>query len=272
MAASPSPSEYITHHLTNLQVGHGFWTFNLDTVGWSIFLAIVFLGVFGVMAHRATAGVPGRFQNFLEILLEFIETSVKDSFTGYNKMIAPLALTIFVWVFMMNFMDLLPVDLLPWAFGMAGVEHMKVVPSTDPNITFGLSITVFVLTFYYHVKMKGPVGFGKHLLTHPFGPWLAPFNLILNLVEELARPISLSLRLFGNIYAGELIFVLIALFTLQYGLVNWTQSVAGWVLFLAQFLLGTVWALFHILIITLQAFIFMTLTIVYLSIAHETHH
>ncbi len=247
-------SEYIVHHLTNLTVGEGFWTFNLDTLFISITLGSIALALFRIAAKNATAGVPGKLQNFVELMVVFVDTQVKDSFHGRSALIAPLGLTIFIWVFLMNFMDLLPVDLLPVVAGWMGVPYLRVVPTTDLNLTFAMSITVFLLMIFYSIKIKGAVGFAKELLFHPFGKWLLPVNLILKLVEELAKPISLALRLFGNLYAGELIFILIAL-------LPW------WL----QFSLGLPWAIFHILIITLQAFIFMMLTIVYLSMAHEDH-
>ncbi len=250
-----SATEYIVHHLTNLKVGEGFWTFHLDTLFFSIGLGSLISLVFYLAARKATAGVPGKLQNFVEMLVEFVDQQVKDSFHGHSKLIAPLALTIFCWVFMMNFMDLMPVDLLPRVAHTMDVPYLKIVPTTDLNLTFAMSISVFLLIIFYSLKIKGPVNFAKEMLLHPFGPWMMPFNLLLKLVEEIAKPISLALRLFGNLYAGELIFILIAL-------LPW------WI----QWTLGGVWAIFHILIITLQAFIFMMLTVVYLSMAHEDHH
>lgn len=258
-----SASEYIQHHLTNLQlnvktmtVGEngGFWTLNLDSLLISIILGAIFIFIFGRVAKAMTSGVPGKMQNFVEVVFEFVDQQVKDTFHGRSALIAPLALTIFVWVFLMNFMDLLPVDLLPHLVGFAGVSHLRVVPTTDMSVTFGLSISVFFLILFYSFKIKGVRGVAKQFFTKPFGIWLLPVNLIMNIVEELARPVSLSLRLFGNLFAGELIFILIALLPPYF-----------------QWPLGTVWALFHILIITLQAFIFMVLTIVYLSLACEDH-
>jgi F-type H+-transporting ATPase subunit a len=193
-------------------------------------------------------------QNFAEMLVEFVDQQVKDSFHGQSKLIAPLALTVFCWVFLMNFMDLFPVDLMPGVGSVMGVEYLRVVPSTDLNATFAMSISIFILIIFYSIKIKGGWGFAKELMFQPFGPWLLPFNLLLKLVEEIAKPISLALRLFGNLYAGELIFILIAL-------LPWY----------VQPFLSFPWAVFHILIITLQAFIFMVLTIVYLSMAHEDH-
>jgi F-type H+-transporting ATPase subunit a len=250
-----SATDYIVHHLTNLTVGQGFWTLHLDTLIFSVVLGLVFFFVFRRAAVRATAGVPGGLQNFVEILVEFADRQVKDTFHGRSELIAPLALTIFCWVFLWNFMDLVPVDLLPLFAGWVGVPYLRVVPSTDMNATFGLSLTVLVLIIFYSFKIKGPIGYAKEFLTHPFGPYLFPANLLLNIVELLAKPLSLSLRLFGNLYAGEMIFILIAL------LPWWIQPLLSWP-----------WAVFHILIITLQAFIFMVLTIVYLSMAHEESH
>lgn len=249
-----STTGYIVHHLTPLQVGEGFWTVHLDTMFFSISLGALFLWLFMKAAKTATSGVPGGLQNFCEILVEFVDTQVKDSFHGRNPVIAPLSLTIFVWVFLWNAMDLVPVDLLPAIAAAIGIPYLRVVPSTDLNSTFGLSISVLLLVYYYSIKVKGFGHFTMEVLTHPFGKWFMPFNLLLRIVEDLAKPISLGLRLFGNLYAGELIFILIAL-------LPW------WI----QFTLGWPWAVFHLLIITLQAFIFMVLTIVYLSMAHEDH-
>ena len=263
-------TEYIVHHLTNLKVGEGFWTVHLDTLAFSIALALFFAILFRYVAVRASTEVPGKLQNFIEIVVEFVDQQVKDCFHGDSKLIAPLALTIFVWVFFMNFMDLVPVDLLPWIAGNIGVHYLKVVPSTDLNTTFAMSITVFILIIFYSIKIKGAVEFCKELAFEPFGPKMLPFNLLLKLVEEIAKPISLALRLFGNLYAGELIFILIALFSLG-ATASSMLSVGGITLFVTQIILGLAWAIFHLLIITLQAFIFMMLTIVYLSLAHETH-
>ena len=281
---NPTPTEYIQHHLQNLTFGlhpdngwsiahsaqeasdMGFWAVHLDTLGWSVGLGLIFLWLFKKAANTATTGVPGALQNFVELMVEFVDNSVKDTFHGKSKLIAPLALTIFVWVFLMNFMDLVPVDALPAAAHASGIEYLKVVPSTDLNITFGLSISVFLLMMFYSVKIKGGLGFLKETLTHPFGPWLAPFNFMLFVVETVAKPVSLSLRLFGNLYAGELIFILIAVFTLGAG-----ASLLAVPMFILQVLLGVGWAIFHILVITLQAYIFGMLTIVYLSMAQEHH-
>ena len=250
---------YITHHLTNLTVGEGFWTFNLDTLGWSVFLGLVFLSIFHSVAKKATTGVPGKLQCAVEMIIVFVDDSVKGTFHGKNALIAPLALTVFVWVLLMNAMDWVPVDLLPWLISLvSGIEmthiYMKPVPTTDINLTFALAGGVFFLIIYYSIKVKGISGFMKELTTQPFGHWsMYPVNFILEVVTLLARPLSLALRLFGNLYAGELIFLLIA------------------TLGLFQLPVHFIWAAFHLLVIPLQAFIFMMLTIVYLSLAHEDH-
>ncbi|MEY2862573.1 MAG: hypothetical protein RLY58_280 [Pseudomonadota bacterium] len=284
---SVSSSEYIKHHLTNLTYGNagegwklaetsaeakamGFNAFHIDSLSWSIGLGLIFCFMFFMAARRATTGVPGKFQTAIEMVIEFVETSVRDTYHGTSKLIAPLALTIFVWIFLMNLMDLIPVDFIPvfaaWVgehcFGMNPHHvYMKVVPSTDPNITLGMSLSVFALIIIYSIKEKGIGGFVGELALNPFNPknmflkvLLIPINLVLELVTFLARPVSLALRLFGNMYAGELIFILLALLP-----------------FYVQWILSVPWAIFHILVITLQAFIFMMLTIVYLSMASEKH-
>ena len=279
MANAPETSaEYIRHHLTNLTFGHaehgwgfahsaeqaaemGFWSINVDSMLFSILLGALFLWGFRKAAKTATAGVPGGWQNFVEWIVEFIDSSVRGSFSGKNDLVGPLALTIFLWVFLMNFMDLLAVDHIPYLAGLLGVGHLKIVPSTDPNITFGLSLSVFALVLYYSVKFKGLGGFFGELAFQPFPKFMAPINLVLEGVTLIAKPVSLALRLFGNMYAGEMIFILIAL---MYG-GSLALGLFGGVLQLG-------WAIFHILIITLQAFIFMTLTIVYLDMACQEHH
>ena len=278
-AENPSSSEYITHHLQNLVLGvhpehglsiahgaedaaaMGFWAIHLDSMFWSIALGALFLWVFKKAADRATAGVPGGLQNFVEVIVDFVDSNVRETFHGKSDVVAPLALTVFVWIFLMNAMDLIPVDFIPRATELIGIPYQKVVPSTDVNITFGISLSVFALIIFYSLKVKGPIGFLKELAFQPFSSnnifaqlLMAPFNLILEVVNLLAKPFSLGLRLFGNMYAGELIFILIALLP-----------------FWAQWALSVPWAIFHILVITLQAFVFMMLTIVYLSMAHEEH-
>ncbi len=270
-------AEYIKHHLTNLQVCsaehmvdghcHGFWTFNVDSLFWSVLLGALFLFIFRSVAKKAHTGVPGKLQCFVEMIVEFVDQSVRDTFHGRSKLIAPLALTIFVWVFLMNTMDLVPVDWLPTVSGAMGLSHMKVVPSTDLNITFSLALSVFALIIFYSIKVKGVSGFIKELTLHPFSSpnklvqvLFIPVNLLLESVTLIAKPVSLALRLFGNMYAGELIFILIAI---MYSAGIALGSLAG--------VLQLGWAIFHILVIVLQAFIFMMLTIVYLSMASEDH-
>lgn len=258
--AGHSPAEYVTHHLkhwssTSDSAFISMTAWHLDTLLLSTVLGLIFLTVFRIAAVRATQGVPGKLQNFVELLVEFVDNSVKDSFHGARTFIGPLALTIFCWVFLWNCMDLIPVDVPPWiAKNVFGLEYFRAVPSADMSATFALAISIFVLIFVYSFKGKGIGGFAMEFLTHPFGKWGFIPNIILNTVEMLAKPLSLALRLFGNLYAGELIFILIAL------LPWWAQIIPG---------LG--WMIFHILVVTLQAFIFMTLTIVYLSMAHEHH-
>lgn len=266
--------EYIKHHLTNLTFGRqadgswgfghnieeiremGFFSVHVDTMFWSILLGVVFLSLFRRAAVIATAGVPGGFQNGIEMVVEFVDDMVRNIFNGDSALIAPLALTILVWVFLMNFMDLVPVDWIPQLAHLAHIPYFKVVPTTDPNATLGMALWVLVLMLYYNFKIKGPVGFAKELSAHPIPlEYARPINLPIEFVVMLAKPFSLGMRLFGNLYAGEMIFILIAVLP-----------------FWAQWTLAIPWALFHLLIITLQAFIFMVLTIVYLSQAHATDH
>ncbi len=272
-------SSYIQHHLQNLTFGvhpehglgiahgakeaseMGFWAIHLDSMFWSILLGSLFIWLFKKGAERATSGVPGPLQNFVELLVEFADNSVKETFHGKNELIAPLALTIAVWVFLMNLMDLIPVDFIPAVASAIGIPYMKVVPTTDVNITLGMSLSVFCLIIYYSIKIKGVSGFAGELALQPFSSdnvvvkyLFIPVNLLLEGVGLIAKPISLALRLFGNLYAGELIFILIALLP-----------------FYVQWMLSVPWAIFHILVIVLQAFIFMMLTIVYLAMAHEHH-
>ncbi|WP_058464254.1 F0F1 ATP synthase subunit A [Legionella cincinnatiensis] len=272
-----SSSNYIKHHLTYLNYNvsdmtfgsGGFWTLHLDTLFFSITLGVVVCALMYFGARKVTTGVPGKLQNFAEIMLQFADNQVKDCFHGKNNLIGPLALTIFLWVFLMNFMDILPVDILPDIAQAGGIHYLKVVPTTDLNLTFALSITVFMLIIFYSIKIKGPKKFLKELTLQPFNhPGFIPFNLLLELVGLIAKPISLALRLFGNLYAGELIFILIALLTLNAAT---SSPVSTATLGSAQFILALAWSIFHILVITLQAFIFMVLTIVYLSLAHEDH-
>ncbi len=273
-AATDNPVQYIQHHLTNWCLGCDpethkpdsildFSVFFIDTFLWALMLAVVF----GYMAWRVGRSLdpdhPTGMQNVLEGIVEFVNQQVKDIFPGSNPLIGPLALTIFIWVFLMNLMDLVPVDLVPGFASWVGATffgadphhvYMKIVPTTNLDTTFGLALSVFALIVYYNLKVKGFLGYGKQFLTHPFGVYMAPVNVVMTLIEEIAKPVSLGLRLFGNLFAGELIFVLIAL-------MPW------WI----QWLPGGGWAIFHVLVITLQAFIFMLLTIVYLALAHEEH-
>lgn len=256
-------SQYVQHHLHHLVLNlktwqfnskGGFWSLNLDTTVVAIVLGLLFVLVFGFVARRAKAGVPGKFQNFIEWCIESIDGSIKEIYHGNSRVIPALGLTIFMWVFLMNFMDLLPVDLLPSILGLFGVHYFKSVPTADPSLTFALAIPVFILIVFYNIKAKGPLGLGKEMLVAPFGIYLFPINIIFRLIDEVVKPLSLSLRLFGNLFAGEMIFILIAL-------LPW------WI----QWTLGGVWAVFHILIILIQAFVFMMLTVVYLGMAQEAH-
>ncbi len=264
--------EYITHHLTNLTYGQhadgtwglahsgaeaaemGFWALNVDTFGVSLALGLIFMFVFHRVAKRVTTGVPGGMQNFVEMIVDFVDENVKGMFHHQSKVIAPMALTIFVWVLMMNIMDLVPIDFLPELGKVFGLHFLKVVPSTDVNITMGLALSVFCVVIFFSIKQKGLGGFAAELAFHPFGKFGLPINLFLEVVNLLAKPISLGLRLFGNLYAGEMIFILIALLPFW---IQWALSVP--------------WAIFHILIIVLQAFIFMVLTIVYMAMAFDNH-
>ena len=278
--AYANSGEYIKHHLTNLVYGQhpadgswgfaqdadeikemGFWSINVDSMFFSIGLGVLFLWIFRRAAKKASTDAPTGLQNFIEMIVEFIDESVRGSFSGKNPLIAPLAMTIFIWIFLMNFMDLLAVDHIPGLAALLGVPYLKIVPSTDPNVTFGMSLAVFALVLYYSVKMKGAGGFFAELAFHPFPKFMMPINLVLEGVTLIAKPVSLALRLFGNMYAGEMIFILIAL--MYSG--GWAMGIFGGFLHLG-------WAIFHILIITLQAFIFMTLTIVYLDMASQADH
>lgn len=283
--AAGTPVEYIKHHLTNLTYGKlpagyeradgsvieeatwtfartgqeaadmGFMALHVDTLGWSIAMGLLFLGLFRFVANKATAGTPGGLQNLVEMTVEFVQGIVRDVFHGKNPVIAPLALTIFVWILLMNILKLIPVDYIPSIAHAMGLEYFKIVPTTDPNGTFGISIGVFLLILFYSFKVKGVGGFTKELAFNPFNHWsMVPFNLLLEILALIIKPISLALRLFGNMYAGEVVFILIALLPLW---VQWTLNVP--------------WAIFHILVIPLQAFIFTVLTVVYLSAAHEDH-
>jgi F-type H+-transporting ATPase subunit a len=272
-------ADYIRHHLQNLTCGvheghihcahnaeeakeMGFWALNVDTFVVSLLLGMAFMLFFFRIAQKAKKGIPSGAQNFAEWVIEFIDNSVRGSFTGRSALVAPLAMTVFLWIFMMNLMDLVPVDYVPYLAEKMGLGHFKLVPSTDPNATIGMALGVFFLVLFYSIKMKGLGGFMGELALMPFQSknklvqvLFMPVNLLLEGVNLIAKPVSLALRLFGNMYAGEMIFILIALLPFY---VQWTLSLP--------------WAIFHILIVTLQAFIFMTLTIVYLDMAHQEHH
>ncbi|MGQ0577536.1 MAG: F0F1 ATP synthase subunit A [Betaproteobacteria bacterium] len=258
--AAPTTSGYIVHHLTNLHAGHGFWTLHLDTLIVSGVIGLAIFGLMALAARRATSGVPAGMQNFFEMVVSLVDTQVRDTFHAKSELVTPLAITIFIWVFLMNAMDLIPVDFIPMGLHAAGVEHFKVVPTTDPNLTFAMSLTVFLLMLGFNVRFKGIGGFLHEVLTIPFGKYLFPVNLLFRIIEDIAKPISLALRLFGNMYAGEMVFILLAV---------WAGAGFLWAPFSAVLSLG--WALFHILIITLQAFVFMMLTVVYMSMASESH-
>ena len=270
-----SGTEYVSHHLGFLTYGKidghwgfahtpeeatemGFWAINVDTMLISLILGVLFMGFYYFVSRKATSGVPGGVQNFVEMIVEFVIESADGAFHAKNKFVAPLALTTFSWIFLMNAMDLVPVDWIPlFAQTVAGDSHLyfKAVPTTDINITLGFATAVFLMVIYYSLKVKGPLGFANDFLMHPFPKWyLAPLNLLLELPGFFAKPVSLALRLYGNMFAGEVIFLVIALL--------------GWY----QLPLHFAWAVFHILVITLQAYLFMMLTIVYLNQAHQVDH
>jgi F-type H+-transporting ATPase subunit a len=268
--AAPTASEYIVHHLGHFSTNHqekivDFSIINMDTLFWSVAMGILGCLVMFMAARRATAGVPGRMQAFVEMIVEMVDDQAKSIVHGDRSFIAPLALTVFVWVFLMNSLDFLPVDMFSGLFSALGIEHIfphhRVVPTADLNGTMGIALGVLVLMLYYNVKIKGAGGFIHELFAAPFGIWLAPFNLLLNIIEFAAKTVSLAMRLFGNMYAGELLFLLIAL-------LGSTATAFG---FVGHVIAGSMWAIFHILIVLLQAFIFMMLTLVYLGQAHEGH-
>lgn len=251
---------YIQHHLEHWTVkfspANSFWVLNMDTLLVSVLLGVLFSMIFFMTARRMRSDkTPTKLQSFLEMILEFVDKNVKECFHAKNPLIAPLALTLFVWIFLMNAVDLLPVDMLPRLANLTGASHFRAVPSADINATLAMALGVFFLIVYYNFKIKKPWGLVKEMCTQPFGVWLLPLNVLFRLIEECVRPVSLSLRLFGNLFAGELIFILIA------ALIPW------WL----QWLPGGAWAIFHILIITVQAFIFMMLAIVYITMAHDSH-
>lgn len=266
-AHAPTASEYIVHHLGHLSTHHqekivDFSIINMDTVFWSVFAGVLGCLFMWLAARKATSGVPGRFQAFVEMVVEMVEDQSKSIVHGDRSFIAPLALTVFVWVALMNSLDFLPVDLFSGIFRLLGIEtHHRVVPTADLNGTLGMSLGVLAVVIYYNFKIKGVGGWLHEWLAAPFGIYMAPFNVLLNLIEYLARTVSLGMRLFGNMYAGELLFLLIALL----GSMATTFGIVG------HIIAGSMWAIFHILIVFLQAFIFMMLTLVYIGQAHEAH-
>jgi F-type H+-transporting ATPase subunit a len=276
----PTAGEYIVHHLQHLQ-NHkqsavvDFSVFNLDSIFYATLLGIVGCWLLWRAASKATAGVPGRFQAAVELLVEMVDSQAKGivhSATS-RKLVAPLALTVFVWIFLMNAMDLLPVDLLPTIWHVAGPalgmkDYMRVVPTADLSVTMGLSLSVLLICVFYNIKIKGLGGWVHELFSAPFGDkfYLYPFNFAMQIIEFVAKTVSHGMRLFGNMYAGELIFMLIALMGGA-----WSLSATGILLTLGHIIAGSAWAIFHILIITLQAFVFMMLTLVYVGQAHDSH-
>lgn len=267
---APTPSEYIVHHLQHLATDYqktivDFSVFNIDTIFWSVFAGVLGSLVMYLAARRATSGVPGRMQAFVEMIVEMVDNQAKAIVHADRSFIAPLALTVFVWVFIMNSLDFLPVDMFSALFTAVGLQDViayhRVVPTADLNGTLGISLGVLALMIYYAIKAKGLGGWVHELLAAPFGVWMAPFNLLLNIIEYAAKFVSLGMRLFGNMYAGELLFLLIAL-------LGSTATAFG---FIGHVIAGSMWAIFHILIVLLQAFIFMMLTLVYLGQAHEGH-
>ena len=271
---APTAGEYIIHHLHHLQAGSGFWTFNLDSIFWSVVTGVFGCFVLWSVAKSVTSGVPGRLQAAVEFLVEMVDTQAKGIVHNAEsrKLVAPLALTVFIWIFLMNAMDLLPVDLIPAIWHVAGPaigakDYMRVVPTADLSVTMALSVTVLLICIYYNVKIKGFGGWMHELFSAPFGAawYLAPFNFLMQLIEFVAKTVSHGMRLFGNMYAGELIFMLIALMGGAF------FTAVGIPLAIGHVIAGSAWAIFHILIITLQAFVFMMLTLVYVGQAHDAH-
>jgi F-type H+-transporting ATPase subunit a len=286
---APTAGEYIVHHLQHLQSGKqsavvDFSVFNVDSVFWATSLGIITCFILWMAARKATSGVPGRFQAAIELMVEMVDSQAKGIVHNAEsrKLVAPLALTVFIWIFLMNAMDLLPVDMIPqlWENGLPGdavgglhaavgaKDYMRVVPTADLSITMGLSLSVLLLCIYYNIKIKGAGGWAHELFTAPFGDkfYLYPINFLMQMIEFVAKTVSHGMRLFGNMYAGELIFMLIALMGGAFALTG-----TGIALAIGHIIAGSVWAIFHILIITLQAFVFMMLTLVYVGQAHDAH-
>ena len=263
-----SPTEYIVHHLTHLKVGEGFWTFHVDTLFMSALLAALTAWFLYAGARKASVGTPSGLRNVVEMVYEFVDGQVADIYHGNRGFLVALGLSLFTWVVAMNAMDLIPLDLPGGVAALFGAEYWRVLPTADLNGTVAMAIVILVLIVGYAIRAKGVGGYAHEWIAAPFGghPLLWIPNFALNIVELLAKPVSLSMRLFGNMYAGELLFMLIALLGMGFAV-----SLGGISLFLGQIVFGTAWAIFHILIILLQAYIFMVLPIVYISMAEEHH-
>lgn len=259
-----NPTSYIQHHLQNLTIyivdKSPFWKLHLDTLVTSLLLGGLLVAMFWSATRRATPGVPGKWQAFVEICLEFVDRQVKDIYHGPSRLVTPIAITLFFWILLMNFIKMIPVDFIAIPLRWIGIPEWKPVPTADLNATLGMSISVFFLMLFFALRSKGVGGFIKEFLTAPFGVFFLPFNLILNIVEWLSKPISLAMRLFGNMFGGEIVFLLI-----------WVLGGAGISGMLAGGVLGLGWMLFHLLVIPLQAFIFMMLSIVYFSLSEDSH-
>ena len=261
--AELTPTEYIQHHLKNLSVSVGegsFWVIHLDTLITALLMGLLIVFAFWLATRKATAGVPGKWQAFVEIMLEFVDKQARDTYHGSSKLVTPIAITIFFWILMMNLLKMIPADFIAKPLELLGVGYWKPVPTADVNATLGMSISVFFLMIVFALRAKGLGHFTAEFLTAPFGKWMMPFNLILNIVEWLSKPISLAMRLFGNMFGGEIVFLLI-----------WVLGGAGILGMIGGAFFGLGWMLFHLLVIPLQAFIFMMLSIVYLSLSEDSH-
>ncbi|MEY2867378.1 MAG: synthase subunit [Pseudomonadota bacterium] len=258
-----TPTNYIQHHLKNLTVqvqDGGFWTLHVDTIVTSVLMGLLIVFAFWLATRKATSGVPGKWQAFVEICLEFVDKQARDTYHGPSKLVTPIAITLFFWILMMNMLKMIPADFIAKPLELVGVHYWKPVPTADVNATLGLSISVFFLMIFFALRSKGLGGFTHEFLTAPFGKWMLPFNLILNIVEWVSKPVSLAMRLFGNMFGGEIVFLLI-----------WVLGGASVFGMLAGGAFGLGWMLFHLLVIPLQAFIFMMLSIVYLSLSEDSH-
>ncbi|MCE7033065.1 F0F1 ATP synthase subunit A [Lysobacter sp. GX 14042] len=259
-----TPTSYIQHHLQNLtsQVGDGgpFWAIHVDTLVSSVLMGLLMVFMFWMATRKPTAGVPGKWQAFVEILLEFIDRQAKDTYRGPSKLVTPIAITLFFWILLMNMLKFIPADFISKPLELVGVHNWKPVPTADVNATLGMSISVFFLMLFFAIRSQGFGGFTKGFLTAPFGKWMMPFNLILNVVEWVSKPVSLAMRLFGNMFGGEIVFLLI-----------WVLGGASILGMLGGAVFGLGWMIFHILVVPLQAFIFMMLSIVYLSLVEDSH-